>query len=100
MSLFKSTAFFVSLAFVSFTFAQTANADEQAAGKENYMQADANNDGLLTYDEFVTFIDLNAADGLGNASMVASRNMYSRGFNRVDANKDGVVSPDELQTIQ
>ncbi len=69
-------------------------------GAENYRQADANGDGVLVYAEFAAFIDLNAADGLGNAARVSSRGMHARAFDRVDANGDGMVSPQELQAIQ
>jgi hypothetical protein len=77
-----------------------AVAQDTELGAENYRQADANGDGVLVYAEFATFIDLNAADGLGNAARVSSRGMHARAFARVDANGDGTVSPQELQAIQ
>jgi hypothetical protein len=84
----------------SFTMAMPAAAQDAELGAENYRQADANGDGVLVYAEFANFIDLNAADGLGNAATVSSRGMHARAFSRVDANGDGIVSPQELQAIQ
>ncbi|MEL7106195.1 MAG: hypothetical protein AAGM21_09765 [Pseudomonadota bacterium] len=84
----------------SLTMALPAAAQNAELGAENYRQADANGDGVLVYAEFATFIDLNAADGLGNAAMVSSRGLHARAFDRVDANGDGIVSPQELQAFQ
>ena len=84
----------------SFTMTLPAAAQDAERGAENYREADANGDGVLVYAEFATFIDLNAADGLGNAAKVSSRGMHARAFARIDANGDGVVSPQELQAIQ
>jgi hypothetical protein len=66
---------------------------------QNYRQADANNDGVLVQAEFATFIDLNAADGLGNAARVRARGMHARAFRRIDGNGDGRVTPTELQAM-
>jgi Ca2+-binding EF-hand superfamily protein len=92
--------FLAALVAGSLTIALPAAAQNEELGAENYRQADANGDGVLAYAEFATFIDLNAADGLGNAARVSSRGMHARAFKRVDANGDGVVSPQELQAIQ
>ena len=64
----------------SFTMALPAAAQDAELGAENYRQADANGDGVLVYAEFAAFIDLNAADGLGNAARVSSRGMHARAF--------------------
>lgn len=85
---------------VSFSIALPAAAHDAELGAENYRQADANGDGVLVYAEFATFIDLNAADGLGNAARVSSRGMHARAFERIDANDDGIVTPQEMQAIQ
>ncbi|MEL7344391.1 MAG: hypothetical protein AAFN59_05955 [Pseudomonadota bacterium] len=79
--------------------ATPAAAQDAELGAENYRQADANGDGLLVYAEFATFIDLNAADGIGNAARVSSRGLHARAFERVDANNDGMVTPQELQAV-
>ena len=89
-----------SLVAASFTMAVPAAAQDAQLGAENYRQADVNGDGVLVYAEFAAFIDLNAADGLGNAAMVSSRGMHARAFGQVDANGDGIVSPQELQATQ
>lgn len=76
-----------------------AFAQNQELAAENYQQADADGDGQLVLAEFANFIDLNAADGLGNAARVSSRGLHARAFDRVDANDDGVVTPEELQKM-
>lgn len=75
----------------------SALAQDNQLGRENYIEADVNNDGILTYTEFVTFIDLSAADDLGRAKLVSSRGLHERAFRRVDTNRDGLVTPQELQ---
>lgn len=84
---------------LSAALACPAIAQQADLGAENYRQADANGDGVLVYAEFATFIDLNAADGLGQAARISARGMYARAFVHVDANGDGVVSPQELQAV-
>ena len=76
-----------------------AQDEKQSAAAENFQQADANEDGKLDKKEFRTFIDLNAEDNLGRASMVKSYGMYDRAFARVDANKDGFVARDEIKAM-
>ena len=92
-----STLAAVSLAALS---PMTATAQSSELATENYIQADSNGDGKLVYAEFATFIDLNAADGLGNAAKVSARGMHARAFKRVDANGDGIVTPEELQAMR
>jgi Ca2+-binding EF-hand superfamily protein len=77
-----------------------AMAQDTNLGAENFQQADVNGDGMLAYTEFATFIDLNAADGLGRASTISARGLHARAFTRIDANGDGIVSPQELSAIQ
>jgi len=77
-----------------------AIAQQSELGAENYREADANGDGVLAYAEFATFLDLNAEDDLGQAAMISARGLHARAFARVDANEDGVVSPQELQAAQ
>lgn len=81
------------------TGAAAQDAGQQAAA-ENFSQADANKDGKLSKAEFRRFIDLNAADKLGRAAMVASNGMYDTAFGRVDANKDGFVTPQEIRAMR
>lgn len=84
----------------SLALASSVAAQENQLAVENYQQADANGDGVLVYAEFAALIDLNAADGVGNAAMVSSRGWHARAFKRIDANDDGIVSPEELQAVQ
>ncbi len=65
--------------------------------RQNLQQADANGDKALNYDEFMTFINLNAADNIGRAKMVKSRHLYSRAFSRLDKNGDGLITADEIE---
>lgn len=94
------SSFLAPLVAGSLIIALPAAAQTAELGAENYRQADANGDGVLAYAEFATFIDLNAADGLGNAARVSSRGLHARAFKRVDANGDGVISPQELEAVQ
>ena len=72
-------------------------ANDKDTARQNLQQADANGDKALNYDEFVTFINLNAADNIGRAKMIKSRNLYSRAFNRLDKNDDGLITADEIK---
>ena len=71
-------------------------ADDQAKARENFQQADADNDGKLTPAEFRNFINANADDGLGRAGMVRRFGAYETAFERLDTNADGLVTPREL----
>ena len=77
-----------------------ALADTQSLAAENYLQADANGDGALAYEEFVQFIDLNAEDGVGQSAKVSARGLHGKAFERIDANGDGRVTPDELAKMR
>ena len=72
------------------------DADDQAKARENFQQADEDNDGKLTPAEFRNFIDANADDGLGRAGMVRRFGAYETAFKRVDKNADGIVTASEL----
>jgi Ca2+-binding EF-hand superfamily protein len=73
-----------------------AVAQDKEAAIQNFKQADANDDGALTYAEFSTFIDLSAADNIGRAATVKKRSLYSTAFKRLDANGDEVITASEL----
>lgn len=79
-------------------WSQTAVAQDNSLAVENFQQADADGSRSLTYDEFVTLIDLNAQDGFGNAARVSERDLYARAFDRLDRNADKLLTPDELQS--
>ena len=73
---------------------------DQAKARENFQQADADGNGKLTRAEFRNFINANADDGLGRAGMVRRFGAYDTAFDRVDKNKDGVVTPTELAAVR
>ena len=69
----------------------------RAQAKANFKSADVNDDLLLDFNEFKTFIDLNAKHGLGRAPMIRNFGAYGTAFERVDANKDGRASGQEIR---
>ncbi|WP_020558547.1 hypothetical protein [Thiofilum flexile] len=71
-------------------------ASDNSAAVQNFQQADVNGDKALNQKEFRTFIDLNAEDNIGRANMVKSRKLYSMAFGRLDKNKDGKLTANEL----
>ena len=74
-----------------------ANEEDKAKARENFLQADVNGDRMLTFDEFKLLIDFNAEDDLGRAWMVRRFNKYDTAFERVDADADGFVTPEEMK---
>ena len=64
--------------------------------RANFQQADVNKDGQLDLAEFTTFINLNAEHGLGQAPMIRRFGRHATAFGRLDTNKDGVVSREEI----
>lgn len=79
--------------------AGAAEASEAEMAAQNFAQADVDGNGALTRSEFTTFIDLNAADGLGNAATVKRAGRYATAFKRVDANGDGNVTLAEMRSL-
>jgi len=77
--------------------ATPAFANYNSAAEQNLQQADANGDKALSYQEFVTFINLNAEDKIGHARMIKSSNLYSRAFKRLDENHDGKIIAAEIK---
>ena len=76
--------------------AMAQNADNAGKARANFLAADKNKDGKLSQSEFKLFIDANARDGLGRAGKIKQFGAYGRAFNKLDANKDGQISPKEL----
>lgn len=70
--------------------------DQRDKARANFQQADINKDGQLDLPEFTTFINLNADDGLGRAATVRRLSMYAKAFATADANRDGLVSREEI----
>lgn len=90
----------LAIAFAFIATGAAAQDDNQKLAAENFAQADANEDGKLSKSEFRTFIDLNAEDNLGRAATVKSYGIYDRAFGRVDGNKDGYVTPEEIKAAR
>ncbi|MEL6465721.1 MAG: EF-hand domain-containing protein [Pseudomonadota bacterium] len=66
---------------------------------ENVTEADRNDDGAISRSEFEVLIDLNAADNLGRAQRVKRSGRYDMVFNRLDANDDGFLTRQEMQSF-
>ncbi|MEO0643313.1 MAG: EF-hand domain-containing protein [Pseudomonadota bacterium] len=96
-AIMKKLILIPALAFAGIATGAAAENPNEKAAAENFKQADANDDGKLSKSEFRKFIDLNAEDNLGRAATVKSFGMYDTAFGRVDANKDGYVTSDELK---
>lgn len=73
---------------------------DRDAARENFKQADANKDGQLSRTEFEVFINANAEDGLGRAGMIRRIGAYDRAFARIDADKNGFVTPSEMSAAR
>ena len=78
---------------ISSTFASEPNREQ---AKANFLQADANQDRHLNFTEFTKFLNLNADHNIGRAATIRRFGMHGRAFQKVDANRDGMVSPQEL----
>lgn len=79
--------------------AQGMTGAEKQAMIANFLQADSNNDGNLYPGEFELLIKLNAEDNLGRAAMVVKTGAYGRAFDRLDKNRDGAISKEEIQAM-
>lgn len=66
---------------------------------ENYFQADVNGDTALTRSEFHMLLRLNAEDNLGRASQIVRFGRQDMAFDRIDADRNGVVTQQELQAL-
>ena len=77
---------------------QSADTDQEK-GAANFRLADANSDNALSSSEFTAFIDLNAASNLGRAATIKKNRRYDTAFSRLDTNRDGFVTPDELSDL-
>lgn len=80
--------------------ASLAAADpNRAQAKANFQSADANGDSMLSFEEFTTLINLNADHNIGRAQMIRRHDRYAMAFGRIDANEDGLVTPEEMAAI-
>ena len=79
--------------------AQTMSDTDRQKLAENYVQADADGDKALTRSEFHTLLSLNAQDNLGRAGQVVKFGRQDMAFNRIDADRNGLVTQQELQAL-
>lgn len=77
---------------------QTSDANKQKVA-ENFKKADANGDGMLTRSEFEKLIQLNAEANIGQAAQIVRFGRYDMAFNRIDADRNGLLTPQELQAF-
>ena len=90
-------ALFTTASLITIEVATPAKAqDQRDQARANFQQADVNQDQHLDLAEFNIFIDLNADHGLGRASTIRRMGMQSRAFNKMDTNRDGLVSKQEV----
>ena len=97
MRISKIVPFVVATAFLA---APALAQDTNALARENFDQADANDDGKLSPTEFRVFIDENAKDEIGRAAMVKRFGAYDRAFATLDQDEDGFVSGAELRAAR
>ena len=82
---------------LSISIVMPAKADQRREqAQANFLQADLNEDQYLDFGEFTAFINLNADHNLGRATQIRRLGMHRRAFGQLDANRDGLVSREEL----
>ena len=79
--------------------AQTVSDADKQRLADNYVKADANGDKALTRSEFHTLLSLNAQDNLGRAAQFVKFGRQDMAFNRIDADRNGLVTQQELQAL-
>ena len=62
--------------------------------------SDADASGSLNFQEFTTLVGHMAASGRRIARYVQTTGLYGVAFSRVDRNRDGLATPDELLAAQ
>ncbi|MEM8975702.1 MAG: hypothetical protein AAGD43_26860 [Pseudomonadota bacterium] len=91
------TALVTTAPLVAITISVPANAqDDRKQARANFQAADANQDRQLDFDEFKTFINLNADHNLGRAGMIRRFGMHSRAFGTLDTDSNGAITPQEI----
>ncbi|PPD14511.1 MAG: hypothetical protein CTY25_14525 [Methylobacterium sp.] len=79
--------------------AQQASGANKQKVAENFKKADANGDGMLTRSEFERLIQLNAEANIGQAAQIVRFGRYDMAFNRIDADRNGLLTPQEFQAF-
>ena len=91
-------AILISMMAVVLSAASTAIATAYSQGEKNaFIKADANGDRKIAPDEFRTLIAELVAIGSEKAISVKKWGVYGYAFKRIDADKDGMITPAELQ---
>lgn len=75
-----------------------SDADKQKLA-ENIAQADTNGDAALTLNEFDRLLQLNAQDNIGRAAQVVRLGRQTMVFNRIDADRNGLLTQQEIQAL-
>lgn len=79
--------------------AQTMSDANKQKLAENLAQADANGDKALSRTEFNNLLLLNAQDNIGRAAQVVRFGRQDTAFNQIDADRNGLVTQQELQAL-
>lgn len=89
---------FTSVALVALlTLSASAHANPQRVQLQaNFLAADVDKNEQLNVAEFKTFINLNADHKLGRVSSIRRFGMYTKAFNEIDTNGDGIVTKEEI----
>ena len=62
-----------------------------------FVLADANRDGMLSFEEFRVFVRQMAATGQSTAVLIRNFGAYRMAFRRVDTDRNGLATPGELR---
>ncbi|MDH6265921.1 Ca2+-binding EF-hand superfamily protein [Rhizobium sp. SG_E_25_P2] len=71
-----------------------------AQAQEVFAKVDVNGDGGLDLTEFTGFIDAAAEAGKPNAKKIQANQFYAKAFARIDKNKDGLVTKNEIAAMR
>ncbi|UWQ95565.1 hypothetical protein K3728_18215 [Rhodobacteraceae bacterium M385] len=80
--------------------AAPASAQFEQQSVQFFLAADRNGDERLTLDEFRTFIRLMADAGAPMSVRIDRLSAFRVAFSRVDANGDGLATPEELRAAE
>ena len=84
---------------LSGAMAQSMSEADKKKLADNLAEADANGDAMLTRDELDRLLQLNAQDNIGRAAQIIKFGRQGKVFNRIDADKNGLVTRQELQAL-